>query len=628
MGLRLIVILMLISAMGGFSQGNFNKIDLQGQFIDRVEGITSLECLVLSADEDTIWRESHASVSIDVAGMFALDVGTGVFISGEYDSFELINWNFVQRFELYETDVERVLMGNYGVTAVPYAFHSRTVESIPLVIGLHDTPAVNPEEGDVIRFNGDSYEWSSDSLYTDPFADKADTVAYADTVWFAFNDRYADSTLYALFADTNNYAWQTQHSFYGDTAIVADSAGVGLFSMGNWGIKGNYATVDSNFVGTTNEDSLVLRTNNAPRIIIADSSFHNNTPAKGLGWASNKGLLVTPNDLAAPTLFEGSHILFDGNRALFHGGRSDTSFDTLTGQYSFAFGENVGTNGTYSAVFGNNTYGDTAYFGGSVPYAAISSFAVGRNCRVTHMGLAIGDSAISGYYRNIAIGHNVIATNKSAGTAIGDNVLVTGATAWAMGKNLTSDGSFSTAMGSNAGNGGYLGSFVYGDASTSDTVYNTSSNQFMVRADGGYVFYSSSDLTSGVELLTGAGSWTMISDRNKKMNIVRVVPLKYRSVFDSLTVYTWNYLGNETEHVGAMAQDIYRLYKVGEKPYLINMIDSDGITFLGIQMLHESINELELLKEDSLNPELENEQESLDELEQRINALYEELDNN
>ena len=331
----------------------------------------------------------------------------------------------------------------------------------------------------------------------------------------------------------------------------------------------------------------------------------------------------------APTLFESSYLYYDGEHHLFHAGTSDLSVDTLQGPYSFAFGENVGTNGSYSTVFGKNTYGDTAYFGAGTPYAARSSFAMGRNCHVTHMGVAIGDSAIAGYYRNVAIGRNVIATEASSGIALGYNVLVTGATSWAAGRNLTADGHFSTAMGSNASSGDNNGSFIYGDFSTTDTVDNTSANQFMVRAAGGYIFYSHVDLSMGVELLPGAGSWSMISDRTKKNNITLLQPIQYRSVFDSLTIYTWNYVGISTAHIGPMAQDFYSLFGAGEKPYLINMIDSDGVTMLGIKMIKESLDDMDIEDtEDTIEEDLENEQEALDRLEERINTLYEELDNN
>src|SRR5690606_3608798 len=123
---------------------------------------------------------------------------------------------------------------------------------------------------------------------------------------------------------------------------------------------------------------------------------------------------------------------------------------------------------------------------------------------VAHMSVAIGDSAIADYYRNVAVGHKVVATSQSAGLAMGSNVYTSGATSWAVGHNLTATGNFATVMGTNASTGTRKGGFIFGDLSTTDTVISSSDNQFIVRADGGVIFYSSGDLSMGVELLPGA----------------------------------------------------------------------------------------------------------------------------
>ncbi|MBT5404267.1 MAG: hypothetical protein HOL28_12535, partial [Crocinitomicaceae bacterium] len=52
----------------------------------------------------------------------------------------------------------------------------------------------------------------------------------------------------------------------------------------------------------------------------------------------------------------------------------------------------------------------------------------------------------------------------------------------------------------------HKGSFLYADASsTSATFYSTAENQFMVRAAGGTIFYSATDLSTGVTLPAGGG---------------------------------------------------------------------------------------------------------------------------
>jgi hypothetical protein len=219
------------------------------------------------------------------------------------------------------------------------------------------------------------------------------------------------------------------------------------------------------------------------------------------------------------------------------------------------------------------------------------------------------------------------AGNASAGIAIGRNIESIGATTWAVGHNLFIQGNFSTGLGYNGANTEYLGSFVYGDNSTIDTVFNTADNQFMVRAAGGYVFYTSADLSMGVEATAGGGSWEMISDSTKKEGVKLLFPGQYTERYLNLPIYQWQYTNYETPHIGPMAQDMYGIFRVGEKPTYINMLDSDGIALLGIKMLIEKLDELpqedELL---DLKKESEEVLKDFLEIEERLNLLYEKMD--
>jgi hypothetical protein len=130
-------------------------------------------------------------------------------------------------------------------------------------------------------------------------------------------------------------------------------------------------------------------------------------------------------------------------------------------------------------------------------------------------------------------------------------------------------------------------------------------------------------------LLAGAGSWSMISDRNKKRNINLLSPIDFHQAYDSLTISSWNYIANTTLHIGPMAQDFYGIFGVGEKPYYINMIDSDGATFLGVKMLYDDFKNIPSEEEvEAIEKEINKEKEELDRIEHRINHLYEELDHN
>lgn len=609
---------------------NFNWINIQGQLTNSTETSTSFEFLVLSLDADTLYHERHDLVPLSEEGAFNLAFGNGSIIGGSFSDLYEIDWKFVERVDLYHAGDSRYLQATYSLFTVPYAFHSLRLSHVPTVTELLDVLPGELTEETYLKFDGIDYYFYTyiieDSVL---FTYISSETKFSDTAWFAFNHDFADSVLYTYDSDSAHYALAVNSTELSDTSLYVDSSGIAHNSPGNWSIFGNEILEDTNYIGSIFEEDFVVRTNSNSRLILGTSyETHNNFP--GLGFrmnVANRGALFTPNLNPGVSIIEGPYMYFEGATYSFHGGSSLGEIDTLKGIYSFAFGENVGTNGMYSAVFGKNTYGDTAYFSGTTPYSAISSFALGRNCRVAHMGVAIGDSAIANYYRNVAIGRNVIANTQSAGVAIGSNVLVKGATSWAVGHNLTASGHFATVMGTNASTLTKKGGFLYGDLSTTDTVFSLIDNQFIVRADGGVIFYSSGDLSMGVELLSGAGSWSMISDRSKKMNIIQLDPLNVKEKFDALPVFSWNYIGQSTFHIGPMAQDFYHLFEVGEKEYYINMIDADGVTFLGIKYLYTTLNKAPLSEEvDELQEQLRKEQEAQTEMERRIKELYEKVD--
>ena len=75
------------------------------------------------------------------------------------------------------------------------------------------------------------------------------------------------------------------------------------------------------------------------------------------------------------------------------------------------------------------------------------------------------------------------------------------------------------------------GAFVWGDASGQVTS-STNNNSVTMRASGGYRFFTSSTIPGpGVYLAPSGTSWTAISDRNAKKNIVSV---NYEAVLDKL----------------------------------------------------------------------------------------------
>jgi len=180
--------------------------------------------------------------------------------------------------------------------------------------------------------------------------------------------------------------------------------------------------------------------------------------------------------------------------------------------------------------------------------------------------------------------------------ALGFGTIASGFASTAFGTNTIASGNNTTVLGTNASTNFQQGSFVYGDGSTDRVVVNASApNQFVVRAAGGTIFYSSSDLSTGVQLPAGGGAWLNVSDRNRKENfrdedgegvLVQIARLPVRS---------WNYKAQapRIRHLGPTAQDFWAAFGLGESDTTITTTDIDGVNLLAIQALERRTREQE-----------------------------------
>lgn len=179
----------------------------------------------------------------------------------------------------------------------------------------------------------------------------------------------------------------------------------------------------------------------------------------------------------------------------------------------------------------------------------------------------------------------------------------TGFYSMASGYNTVAHGNYSVALGSRARTGCQFdatadcpstfsrnGSFIFGDNSnTSSNFDSTADNQFSVRAAGGYRLFSNNTLTTGVTLSAGGGAWTTVSDRNAKENFGAVNSRDVLRKVLKLPITTWNYKGQTYRHIGAMAQDFYSTFNVGENDKTITTVDPDGVALAAIQGLNEEL---------------------------------------
>ncbi|MCC6190130.1 MAG: tail fiber domain-containing protein, partial [Anaerolineales bacterium] len=139
------------------------------------------------------------------------------------------------------------------------------------------------------------------------------------------------------------------------------------------------------------------------------------------------------------------------------------------------------------------------------------------------------------------------------------------------------------------------------------TVSSSAPNQFVVRANGGFYFISTTvdftptidaniflSTTTGAYLTTG-GAWTNSSDRNAKTSFQPVDGQTVLEQLAGLPIQTWSYRAEEAaiRHIGPTAQDFQAAFKVGADDLHISTIDADGVALAAIQGLHQLTQEQE-----------------------------------
>jgi hypothetical protein len=247
-----------------------------------------------------------------------------------------------------------------------------------------------------------------------------------------------------------------------------------------------------------------------------------------------------------------------------------------SGNNSFAANLATTASGDESVALGNNgtASGDRSFsFNGTA--SAVGAVAIGSGAQATlDDALALGPSSIAGGLASITIGPSI--ANGNFGVAIG--------------LQNSASGQFSVAIGKNARTANRQGSIVLGDACasfSSDSVYATANNQFVVRGCGGIKMFTNQGLTAGVEVASGGSGWSAVSDRNRKENFLSLDGEDVLARLRSVPVSTWNYITQDRSirHMGPMAQDFYAAFGLGENELMINSVDMDGVNLAAVHAL-------------------------------------------
>jgi hypothetical protein len=365
-----------------------------------------------------------------------------------------------------------------------------------------------------------------------------------------------------------------------------------------WSLQGNAGTTGSQFIGTTDNQPLNLRVNDQRALRLEPGTSPNVIGGSSVNNASGGVIGATIGGGGCPASLCGSDIAnrVTANFGTVGGGQGNrASGDTATvggGQESSAIGtvSTVG-GGVANVVFGfastvaggaaNTVAGNRASVGGGTGNSA-SSFHTTIGGGQGH--LASGDFAtVSGGLQSQATGLVATVGGGQANQASGEAATVPG------GLSNIAGGAFSFASGRSA-QANHDGAFVWGD-STANIVASSAVDEFTVRASGGTRIFSSGNLTTGVELAPGGGSWASVSDRAVKTDIRAIEPGDVLAQVAALPITTWRYRAQDDSirHIGPMAQDFHAAFGVGEDERHITAVDADGVALAAIQGLNAKV---------------------------------------
>ncbi len=320
----------------------------------------------------------------------------------------------------------------------------------------------------------------------------------------------------------------------------------------------------------------------------------------------------------------GTRLEWNARRSAFRAGTvgapNATAWDDANiGNYSTAFGQNTRASGTWSTAFGFGTTASgpvSTALGQETIASGVYSTAMGYQTQaVGTSSTAMGTATSASGPRSVAMGLGSSASGTSslaAGTftvasgvssvAFGESAVATAPRAFAGGLSANAAGSESFAWGTRAQAGGAgsvvlgsdvvvpapaLGSFAFGDRSTTNDLVATAPNSFVVRAAGGVGFYTNAAMNAGVELAPSGTQWLVVSDVNTKRLFRDLDGEDVLRKLAAMPIQEWSYKHQDAaiRHVGPTAQDFRAAFGLGENPLRIGTLDADGIALAAVKAL-------------------------------------------
>lgn len=297
-------------------------------------------------------------------------------------------------------------------------------------------------------------------------------------------------------------------------------------------------------------------------------------------------------------------------KGAFRSGYADNEWDDANvGFFSWAGGSNSTASGLYALAFGDTNSAESTssiVFGSGNQVKGAAGFSAGAGNRVCDTyGVALGNNAKSGGpYIN--------------GKCDPETFNLRGLAAVAIGYNVTADQDHTTAMGKFASNNGFQGTFIWSDGAaqaSADTFRNTANNEFAARATGGFRFRTNLGGTTGCNLPAGSGVFNCTSSRATKENFFNVDGNDVLARLRKVPVSTWNYIaeGQQSRHLGPMAEDFYSAFQLGTTDKAIGIQDAVGVSLAAVKAL------------DARTTQLQQKTEEVDQLRAKVATLEQRL---
>ncbi len=402
----------------------------------------------------------------------------------------------------------------------------------------------------------------------------------------------------ALLIFNNNEALPDGRGFYFWNAIsnkwVKLATNNNLNNIDYWSHNGNNGTDPAvNFIGTTDNNALVFKTNNILSGKIdpgPNNVFFGQSAGIGITSGTNNSFLGHQagiiNTSGSNNLFVGhlaGNLNSSGAENVFLGQDAGKA-NTIGNQNVFA-GEDAGMSNTTGSqnVFAGNGAGRENTIGSeniAIGVDALLSNTTGES------NIAIGNRTLANTIAgegNIAIGYNSLDLNETGifNTSIG---YVAGP--------IVSNVSFTTCLGYNS-QVTTSNTMAFGDRTVTKWAFGLSTTQHALQV-------GSTNTNGNGAFLTQGGTWTNASDINKKEDFTALNGTDLLQKIASLSITKWRYKGTSEYHIGPTAQEFYKLFNVGADDKGISTVDPAGIALAAIQeqqKIIEKQNEMILLLE-------------------------------